>query len=88
MAPSMVDPDDCVSVYSYTSSRFDDEDTEDGPSSEEPFNQNELEEKLLQAMESTFMKAAKVRVSALEVIRKAFSSRYLLDFVTERYVLL
>lgn len=87
MAPSMVDPDDCVSVYSYCSSRFDEED-EDGPSTEEPFNQNEFEEKLLQAMESTFMKAAKVRISALEAIRKAFSSRYFSDFITERYVII
>ncbi|XP_074597198.1 interferon-related developmental regulator 1 [Brevipalpus obovatus] len=85
MAPSTDSRDDCVSVYSCSSSHFDDADVDKVATPfEEAINEDEFEDKLMAAMDSTFLKAAKSRVSALESIRAAFSSRYVADFITER----
>lgn len=86
MAPSTDSKDECCSLYSMSSSRFEEDEEGIGfdGTNEEPETEDDFKDKLVAAMDATYLKAAKARVTALAAIRKAFVSRYALEFVSER----
>lgn len=46
---------------------------------------DDFEDKLLEAIEGTSEKSVKTRQMCLEAIKKAFTKRYCVDFIVERY---
>ncbi|KAL2103876.1 hypothetical protein ACEWY4_000744 [Coilia grayii] len=77
---------DVLSHYSSASESASviEEGTGGGDVVDEQTAQEETEDKLKQCIDNVMDKSAKVRVSALESLRQAFSSRLLLDFLLER----
>lgn len=82
---------DNVSVFSYSSSRYEGrEDTltpggEDGEDGDDGYY-DDFEDKLIEALDSATEKSTKGRILALESIGRAFRSRYMFDFVSDRLV--
>ncbi|XP_076132389.1 interferon-related developmental regulator 2 isoform X1 [Alosa pseudoharengus] len=89
-AESGVSDDDLASeVLSHYSSASEsasviDEGTGGGEVADEQTAQEETEDKLKQCIDNVMDKSVKVRMSALESLRQAFSSRLLVDFLLER----
>lgn len=83
---------DNVSVFSYSSSRYEGREdvlttpaAEDGEDGDDGYY-DDFEDKLIEAMESATEKSTKGRILALESIGRAFRSRYMFDFVSDRFV--
>lgn len=80
---------DNVSVISLcSSSRLDGygSDAEDGVKVDENGDEiyDDFEDKLVEAIDNASEKSAKTRQTALEVMKKAFTSRYLFNFIFDR----
>lgn len=85
---------DNVSVYSFSSSRYDRDDIL-SPGGECDRNEaageegddgyyDDFEDKLVEAIESASEKSTKGRILALEAIGRAFKTRYMFDFICDR----
>lgn len=82
---------DNVSVISVTSSaKFDGYGSDNegyGPEGDNTADDgyyDDFEEKLLEALDATSDKSSKTRQLALEAIKKAFTTRYMYDFIADR----
>lgn len=88
LAPSSSDEEsnaDTASVLSCASeSRCGSDGTVGDPEAEEAVLHDDFEDKLKEAIDGASQKSAKGRLSCLEVIRKAFSTKYLYDFLMDR----
>lgn len=88
LAPSSSDEEsnaDTASVLSCASeSRCGSDGTVGDPEAEEPVLHDDFEDKLKEAIDGASQKSAKGRLSCLEAIRKAFSTKYLYDFLMDR----
>ncbi|RWS27491.1 interferon-related developmental regulator 1-like isoform X1, partial [Leptotrombidium deliense] len=79
---------DVASVHSMSSSRFecdvDDVNCNDDECNGEEAYFDDFEEKLLQAFDNTSNKSVKSRCNALQLIKNAFTTRFMFDFIVER----
>ncbi|RWS15151.1 interferon-related developmental regulator 1-like isoform X1 [Dinothrombium tinctorium] len=90
---SVIGSDDCdstdvASLHSITSSRIDC-DVDDINCNEDDCNTDDgfvddFEEKLLEAFDGTTNKSLKSRCNALQMIKNAFTTRFMFDFIVER----
>jgi hypothetical protein len=89
---------DNVSVYSMSSSRYDRDDVmspgaecdrhEAGGEDGDDGYYDDFEDKLVEAIELAGEKNMKSRILALESIARAFRTRYMFEFISDRYVCL
>ena len=85
---------DNASVYSFSSSRYERDDTlspggeEAGAEDGDDGFYDDFEDKLVEAIESASEKSTKGRILALEAIARAFRTRYMFDFIYDRFVCL
>jgi len=78
---------DNVSVASFASTRLDEnlDGEPDGEVGDDGFY-DDFEDKIQDAIENASEKSVKTRIIALEYITRAFRTRYLFEFIEERYV--
>ena len=87
---------DNVSVYSFSSSRYDRDDilspgaecdrNEAGGEDGDDGYYDDFEDKLVEAIESASEKSTKGRILALEAIARSFKTRFMFDFICDRFV--